>query len=193
MKKGIKRSETVVIAGRRLKQLRLSLHLTQRDLAQAGQVTDARIRSIEKMGRSNVSTRVAINLAEVLRVKLQEILADTSPSDRVEQRVAQRGKGVEVDGKKLRRLRLNHDLTQDQLAAAGDVTRNYISRLETGSWSLISRRLAQALANKLGTTVNEIQTQPLTPSSRSQVLKKLISSIREIELLAEQLLEMEDS
>jgi len=82
---------------------------------------------------------------------------------------ARRADGVELDGQKLKSRRLECDFTQGQVAEVGGVTREYISRLETGTWTRVSRKLADALASKLGVPVAALTVRTAernTPLSR---------------------------
>lgn len=75
------------------------------------------------------------------------------------QRKYSKSDAVEIDGRKVRRLREHRRpiTTQQELAARAGVTRGYISTLETGDRTRVSRTVAQRVAAALGVELTDLQ------------------------------------
>ena len=65
--------------------------------------------------------------------------------------------GMEIDGMKLRNLRLDAGLSQDELHQMTGVSRDTISRLETGDRPNPHPRTLRKLAEALGVSVGDIR------------------------------------
>ena len=59
----------------------------------------------------------------------------------------------------LKEIRTEKGLTQEELAARADVSRPFISQMESGNYSP-SLKTAQALAKALGCTVDDLIREP---------------------------------
>lgn len=66
---------------------------------------------------------------------------------------------MEFDGKKLRQIRLEKDVSQGQLSRMIGYNRVVISRLEAGTYGAISISLVNKIANALGCEFNDLMTQ----------------------------------
>lgn len=65
-------------------------------------------------------------------------------------------KGGELMRNQLAELRKQKNLTQEQLASAAGITRNYISKIENGNDVNISLKVLSRIAQKLGVKMDDI-------------------------------------
>ena len=80
---------------------------------------------------------------------------------------------MEMDefGKKVRERRVEEGLSQEKLAQAVGISRNYLSQIERGQATNLSWQVVERLTSVLGLKEQETQSDTILPSSLAQFAK----------------------
>lgn len=134
-----KKTQVQIEFGKRLKNKRLELGLTQEMLAEKADLESTYIGSIER-GERNVSLGNIIALAQALKISPHELIPGTFLRTQEQEKIA--------FGQYLKNKRVQKGLTQEALAAKAGLTLSYIEFFEQGQGTITFENimaLAQAL------------------------------------------------
>ncbi|SAI72972.1 DNA-binding protein [Bordetella ansorpii] len=153
--------DTVNLAAR-VRQRRLELGLTQRELAARAGISDTAIRKIE----NGSGTRYMLELAEGLHVPMQW-LASGDPAHAPKPAACRNDRHLEI-GRRIQQRRSELGLSQRELATRAGISSAAISKIERGSRSRYYEALAAALDVPLAWIETGEQTNNTSDYTRPQ-------------------------
>ena len=118
-----KKTQIQIEFGKRLKHKRRELGLTQEELAEKADLDPTYVSSIER-GERNVSLGNIDALAQALMISPKELIPDAVHQKKAQTRIE--------FGKRLKNIRQQRELTQEELAEKADLDASYIGFLERG-------------------------------------------------------------
>jgi transcriptional regulator with XRE-family HTH domain len=87
-------------------------------------------------------------------------------------RLGSHGTLVSIDGERVQELRVGLDLSQEEVAGRAEISKGYVSQIETGKIKRISMKASERLASALDVEQTEITRQdPVAAAARSQILR----------------------
>jgi len=141
--------------GAKIRELRTKAGLTQSQLAGAVGVDSSYLSKIEKGVSPPPAGEIVIRLAEALHSSKDQLmaLAGRIPSDVLQ---ALRERSVREFGPRLRELRIQVGMSQDELARKAGIDHTYLSKIEGGKKQPPSEEATARLAEALNTSKSDL-------------------------------------
>ena len=171
--------------GARLKELRIQIGLSLRQLAEKVNVSPSYISKIENGVLAPPSEKVILALAEFLNTDKEELMTSGGKLPRHIVQI-QRNRAKAEFGVRLRELRNLASMTQRELASRASVNYSYVSKIENGLMPPPSQKLILRLADILNVDKDELMalTRKIPPCNKKEEYSHFLGYFKKLRRLS---------